>query len=480
MDQRLHLTPFKASRAWTSPAIGILLLTALVAAAYGSGRLLNYDSAYSLLWGSQLANGQIPDITVPYAPTQHPLTTLLGALLTLPGTGPAPSYTTAIAIWELLSLLALGTLGWLTYALGKAWFGTAAGIAAAAIILTREPIMSFGIRAYLDIPYLCLILAALLTETRKPKSGTTVLILLGLAGLLRPEAWLFSLAYLAYLKYHQVLRPAHLFYAAAAPLIWAATDLIQTDNPIYSFTETQEAAANLGRITGITNVPENLPRRLGEILREPGLIAAAGGGLLTLTLLRDRTRLAVASGIAAITAFTILATTGLPILTRYLLLPATILTIFAAAGLLGWTQLPKGHPWRTRWITFAAVCTALFLITAPSQLDRLRSTNRALTAQRTILLDARALSPNLVGCPVSVPNRRPVPHLALWTGNPPQTFRSAQDDRRYTLPALTPTAKTKAKFVLNKADTNTYLPPEPQGTPKTRSSSWTLTGRCPN
>ena len=56
---------------------GVLVLTVLVALFYGSGRLLNYDTAYSLLWGSQLAGGSIPDITVSYAPTQHPLTTPL-------------------------------------------------------------------------------------------------------------------------------------------------------------------------------------------------------------------------------------------------------------------------------------------------------------------------------------------------------------------------------------------------------------------
>ncbi len=52
--------------------------------------------------------------------------------------------------------------------------------------------LDFGARAYVDIPFLVLVLAALLVETRRPRAGGPVLGLLALAGLLRPEAWLFS------------------------------------------------------------------------------------------------------------------------------------------------------------------------------------------------------------------------------------------------------------------------------------------------
>ena len=55
----------------------------------------------------------------------------------------------------------------------------------------RVPVLDFGARAYVDIPFLVLVLGALLAETRVPRSGGPVLALLALAGLLRPEAWLF-------------------------------------------------------------------------------------------------------------------------------------------------------------------------------------------------------------------------------------------------------------------------------------------------
>ena len=59
----------------------------------------------------------------------------------------------------LLAFVALGAVGYLTYRLGALWFGVPAGLLAAVIILTREPVLSYGTRAYVDLPYLALVLA---------------------------------------------------------------------------------------------------------------------------------------------------------------------------------------------------------------------------------------------------------------------------------------------------------------------------------
>ena len=61
------------------------------------------------------------------------------------------------------------------------------------------PVISYGVRAYLDIPYVAFVLGALLVESRRPRAGAPVLALLALAGLLRPEAWVFSGLYWLYL-----------------------------------------------------------------------------------------------------------------------------------------------------------------------------------------------------------------------------------------------------------------------------------------
>ena len=53
-----------------------------------------------------------------------------------------------------LGFLALSACGWVIYRLGSAWFGRAAGALAALIFLTRVPVLAYGVRAYVDLPYL--------------------------------------------------------------------------------------------------------------------------------------------------------------------------------------------------------------------------------------------------------------------------------------------------------------------------------------
>ena len=179
--------------------------------------------------------------------------------------------------------------------------------------------LDFGARAYVDVPYLALVLGALLVETRRRRAGAPVLALLGVAGLIRPEAWLFSGAYLVWLWVGGVRDPRLWALAAAAPLLWALGDLIVTGDPLHSLTGTRDTAQRLQRITGLDDVPGTVPRRLGEILREPVLFGAAGGGLLALAFLRSRVALGAVAGVVALVAFCVLAAAGLPILGRYLL-----------------------------------------------------------------------------------------------------------------------------------------------------------------
>ena len=43
--------------------------------------LVNYDTLYTLVWGRQLAHGELPDLEVAIAPTPHPLANLAAVLL---------------------------------------------------------------------------------------------------------------------------------------------------------------------------------------------------------------------------------------------------------------------------------------------------------------------------------------------------------------------------------------------------------------
>ena len=150
------------------------------------GGFVNYDTLYGLVWGQQLAHGEVPQYGIAFAPTPHPLVELLGLALSQLGAKATAALTVALAF------TALSSLGWVLYRLGSEWFGRAAGVLAAAVLLTRVPILSYGMRAYVDVPYTLLVLSALLVETRHRRAGARVLVLLALAGLLRPEAWAFS------------------------------------------------------------------------------------------------------------------------------------------------------------------------------------------------------------------------------------------------------------------------------------------------
>ena len=154
---------------------------------------VNYDTLYALAWGGQLSRGSSPAYEVPIAPTPHPLIELLGIVLAPLGPKGILDVTVALAF------LALSACAWVIYALGSRWFSHAVGALAALLFITRVPVLSYGVRAYIDLPYLLLVLSALLVESRRTRAGAPVLALLALAGLLRPEAWAFSALYWLYL-----------------------------------------------------------------------------------------------------------------------------------------------------------------------------------------------------------------------------------------------------------------------------------------
>ncbi len=427
----------------------------------------NYDTLYALVWGQQLARGETPQYGLPVAPTPHPLVEALGFALSPLG----PRLTEDIVV--ALGFLALSGCGWVVYRLGALWFGRAAGALAALLLLTRVPLLSYGVRAYVDLPYLLLVLAALLVfcqdlqhsarsddgraaasaspggpaaaAARRDRTPITVLTLLALAGLLRPEAWLFSALYWLYLAIAPRLVPRRLAprpapprrlaalaaLAAAAPLLWLLSDLLVTGQPLWSLTNTRATARELARETGIAKVPEYIPRRLGEILRVPVLLGAALGGVLSLLWLPRRRALPPAvAGVVAVAVFALFASFGLPINTRYAFPAAALLCIFCGAGVFGWTLLPAGDPRRRWWSAGAALVVLALLAYLPAQYRGVQHELSALARQQTIEGDLLSLvaahTISLRCAPIGVPNHRPIPLLALRLQTSPANILSAE------------------------------------------------------
>jgi hypothetical protein len=473
----------------------------------------NYDTIYALVWGRELAHGVSPDYGSALPPTPHPLTDLIGLVTTPLGDG-------AITVTMVIAYASLGLIGFFVYRLGSVWFDRWIGALAAAIVLTRAPYLSNGLRAYIDLPYIALCLGALLVEAKRPRAGWPVLALLVPAGLLRPEAWLFSIAYLAYLAWEPnrraegterapleradtqstgLIRPVLVrtrgalsvppltlvALALAGPALWLLFDAITTGEPLYSLTGTQDTVETLKRHTGPVDLVLYGPRALGEVLQWPGMVGALGGAVLGFAFLRRRSTLGLAAALLALAAFALLGAAGLAIIARYTMLAAAILAIFAALALLGWRLLEDDHPWRRRWQVCAGIVALMFVVWLPNQWDLDSRVDTDLTNQARIegdltdLVDAGAFEP-LCG-PVAVPNHRAVPRLAFGLDVKPTEIVSASEEgvpaRGYFLAPAS--AFVIHNFILDPNDPTDFEPVIPAGfEPVAENESWKVYRRC--
>ncbi len=471
---------------------------------------VNYDTLYALAWGGQLSRGSTPAYGVPIAPTPHPLIELLGLVLAPLGPHAVENVTVALAF------IALSACGWVIYRLGALWFGWAAGALAALIFLTRNPVLSYGVRAYVDLPYVLIVLSALLVESRAHRkrgrpAGVPVLVLLGLAGLLRPEAWVFSALYWLYLigftpawlrssvaersLHTRVPAGAKLperrelvrltLLVAAAPLIWVLSDLAITGNPLWSLTHTQHTASLFDRVTGIANVPEYIPRRIGEILRPPVLLGAAIGGVLSLWWLRRRALLGAGAGVLAVVVFAAFASAGLPINSRYAFLASAILCVFCGAGAFGWTCLERNDPRRRWWMAASALVLVALVAYIPAQyrsdrreLDKLA---RIHTIEDELVALVKDHAVNLRCGPIGVPNHAPVPLLSLYLKTSPRNIVSPEAGHIasgiYVNPA---SVEVETAYVLDERDPVEKHATVPPGFKESATGRyWLIFKRCP-
>ena len=404
-----------------------------VYAAFDGHAFLNYDSSYALVWGADLASGRLPRYDVPVAPTPHPLATAAGVAL-------APLGPAAEGVFVALVLLGLGALAVGLFRLGEELYAWPVGLLAAALVVTRQPILNYGIRGYVDLPALALVVWAAVLEARRPRAGAPVLLLLALAGLLRPEAWLLAGAYWLWIAppLSWAARARLGALALAGPVVWALGDLLVTGNPLWSLEGTSALAAELERPTGVLALPGVVPYRLGEILRLPELVAAVIGFAAALVWLRRRTVLPAALALLNGIAFAASAVAGLPLLGRYLFPAAAMLALFAAVAAFGFTALPgtTARPVRRAWTVGGIAVLAGLIAFLPPQLGRLDDLRADIAARDRVQDDLHSLverpfvARTLARCrPLFMPNHRNVPTIALRTGLSTNEIVSAQLER---------------------------------------------------
>ncbi|WP_445151058.1 ArnT family glycosyltransferase [Baekduia sp. Peel2402] len=376
----------------------------------------NYDSAYSLIWGRELVDGILPSFDAYRAPTQHPLAVVVGAVLSLLGEDAAPR------AWLLLSVASFCLLVAGVYRLGRAAFGPWVGLVAALLVCSRLDYAFLAARGYIDVAYLALVAWAAARETETPRAGKPVWILLTLAGLLRPEAWILLGLYWLWMAWPPAARRdvrsrvRTALVAAIAPVLWVLSDLIATGDPLFSLNHTSSLANDLQRTKPASEAPSFAIHSLNGTLKWPVLIGAVLGIALAARFAPRRAAVLGAITASGLFTFGAIAAAGLSVIDRYLAITAVGLIVFAAFAIAGFTVLPPGHPAYRAWIVGAAVVAvggAAFTATHlhPGYIDRELTTRRELRQELARLAKTPAFTLARRCGVVSVPNHKLIPDV---------------------------------------------------------------------
>jgi hypothetical protein len=331
--------------------VGCVVLVALPYMAPAS------DTSYAIAWGDRLGHGEVPDFSHPLR-AKHPLEVAFAALLSPLGAS------AAFDVYMVFSVVAFLALLYAIFQLGRVVWAPAIGLLAAALLATRPSLVFYATSCYRDIPFaVFVLLAAALAIENTDRHWRKAMVLLALAGLLRPEAWALSVLYAAWLLTRErrggtrvdASREALVALALAAPVIWTLFDLILTGDALDTYRSVESdggsgpAAAGTGAGSSadfyLRVLREGIPGLIGWPLTVLGAAAAAG----SLWRLRKRNAaraesqdplVGVTAVLLALLAFYVLAALfGVAASPRFLIVPAATLVTLATA-LLALRRVP--------------------------------------------------------------------------------------------------------------------------------------------
>jgi hypothetical protein len=388
---------------------------------------LNYDARYALLWARDLAHGHAPEYTADFAPTPHPLQTALGLPALLFGDA-------SDDVLVLATLLAFGALVYLAFRLGSELFSPWVGAVAALAVLTRPALERDALLAYQDVPFAALVVGAVLLEARRARTGAPVLVLLAVAGLLRPEAWVLAGLYVLWTWRGSSprQRAVAVALAAAAPVIWAASDWLVTGDALHSLHGTADLAIANERRRSVSDVPYWTLQYFGYALREP-LVAGIPIGLAFAFFHARRPALLPLAVVAAMVAvFAVGPIFGLPLIRRYIATPAVLMCLFYGLAVAGWAMLPRGRA-RTGWIAAGALAVLLSIAYLPWHARGLATVERRIDRDGVLYADlqqamrAPGVAAAFALCPdLTAGDHRPIPFARYWLGGAPGTVSTVE------------------------------------------------------
>lgn len=411
------------------PAASTIVAVAVLARLVYNPWYLNYDARYALLWARDFWHGFNPDFLADFAPTPHPLSTALSSLAL-----PFGHAGDQVIVW--LVLLGFGALVWLSYRLGAQLFGRWAGVVAALVVVTRPALLRDVLLGYQDIWFELLIVWAVLLEAQRRRRGLPVLVLLALAGLLRPEAWVLSGLYWLWLWPASTPRQRVGFAAmvASAPVLWCLMDLIVTGDALHSLHGTANLAEENGRRRAVSQVPRWTAQYYAFTLREPLALGVPLGLLFAWRYKLRQSLLPLAVVVAMTAVFAIGPIFGLPLIGRYLRTPSVLLALFYGLAVFGWLLLAPGSRERRVWKWVGLVAAVASLVWLPwhlTMLDGLRTRSHregSLYSDLRATGEAPAVRSAFARCgSLSSADHRPIPYIRWWLDGKPGSVSTIEN-----------------------------------------------------
>jgi 4-amino-4-deoxy-L-arabinose transferase-like glycosyltransferase len=348
-------------------------------------------------------------------------------------------------------MLVFGGLCWVIYLIGKELFNNWVGVLAAIIIITRPAFAKNVLAAYQDIPFILFVCWALLLEIRKPRNGVPVLVLLALAGLLRPEAWILSGLYWLYLWPARTMKERVwlALIVGSAPVLWAISDAAITGDFLHSFHGTKDLAAQLDRPRSPVVAPFWTLKFFAWTLREPLMIGVPIG--LVYCWFCARKQGLILFGVATLLSLVFIVSTigGLPLIARYVLTPTVLLAVIYAAGVFGWRSLPDDFERKDMWKWVGVFSLALSIVFIPWHVSIAKDTKRKIHNYQSIQGNLRTVAQaetvqkfNRLCGRISTTDHRPTPAFRYELGTAPGSIQTVADpDHPLANLALYPASK---------------------------------------
>jgi hypothetical protein len=339
----------------------------------------------------------------------------------------------------LLTLVAWVGLLAAVYRFTKHLLGTLVAAVAVLVMLTRTDLEFFALRGVVDIWFLFFVFAAAALEVARPRRGLPVMLLLVLAGLLRPEAWVLAGVYVLWLFPAKGIRGIwpYVLLAAAAPVLWVAWDWIVTGKALYSLTSTRETAGEFKRDRGVFEAIKLVPDYIGANEKIVNVAIGGLGSLAALWVLRRRAAMPLALMAIGVITFLGIAAAGLSVIPRYLAVPSILFNLGVALALTGW--LVVAEPKRAHRLLLGLFVVSLLVgawraLPYSKDFRKLHGQETFVKAQHVSLksiLDNPKVVPLLSTCrPITTPTHSAIPVIRFETGMAKDAFEpSITQDR---------------------------------------------------